>query len=245
MPDRAYGRLAARLTLLKLLRSPAVLVAATGLPALVAFVWDRESSAAGLAVFFYLLPHVFLTVTQNMFKGEAAGGALENVLFIRGGFRRYLLRKSAVLSLLACGYGLLLFGLVRIIGSGVFEGASGEYRRLAISLLAGIYYVALGGFLGHFFEGGSNVLVVIIAQAAAFVGLLLDTAGGHRLLDSMASGAFPGLGERLKFAAIAGVLPNVLVSSSLNRYAIWLAPAAGALFLLQVMVVKASEWKGQ
>ncbi len=245
MPDRAYGRLAARLTLLKLLRSPAVVGAALVLPALVSFVRARESYQAGLAVLFYLLPHIFLVATQNMFRGEAAGGALENVLFIRGGFRLYFLRKNAVLSLAGCGYGLLLFAFLRIIGPGSFGAGSGDLQRLAASLLAGIYYVALGGLLGHFFEGGANVLVMIIAQAAAFIGLLMDTAGGHHLLDSLASGKFSGLGEGLKFAALAGVLPNILVGGSLRRYAVWLAPAAGALFLLQSLVVKRSEWRGR
>jgi hypothetical protein len=245
MPDRAYGRLAVRLTVLKLLRSPATLGAALCLPALITFAWARESYTGGMRVFLYLLPHVFLAATQNMFKGEAAGGALENVLFIRGGFRRYFLRKDMVLSLLGCGYGLLLFAIVRVVGPGTFETGSGDLRRLAVSLLAGIYYVAFGGLLGHFLEGGSNVLALVIAQAAAFIGLLMDTAGGRHLLESLASGTFSGLGERLKFIAIAGVLPNILVADSLRRYALWLVPAAAALFLLQTLIVRGSEWRGR
>lgn len=245
MPARAYGRLATRLTILKLRRSPAALGAALGLPALVAFVWAKESYAAGLGVYLYLLPHVFLVATQNMFKGEAAGGALENVLFIRGGFKSYFLRKNMVLSLMGCGYGLLVFALVRVLGPGDFEAGSGELQRLAVSLLAGIYYVAFGGLLGHFLEAGSNVLALVIAQAAALIGLLLDAARGSRLLESLASGTFSGLGEQLKFVALAGVLPNLLIADSLRRYALWLASAAAALFLLQALIIKRSEWRGR
>lgn len=245
MPAGAYGRLATRLTILKLRRSPAAIGAALGLPALVAFVWAKETYVAGLGVYLYLLPHVFLVATQNMFKGEAAGGALENVLFICGGFKSYLLRKIMVLSLTGCGYGLLLFALLWVAGPGAFVPGSGELQRLAVSLLAGIYYIAFGGLLGHFLEAGSNVLALIIAQAAALIGLLADAANGSRLLESLSSGTFSGLGERLKFVALAGVLPNLLVADSLRRFALWLAPAAAALFLLQALIIRGSEWRGR
>ncbi|HEX2694569.1 MAG TPA: hypothetical protein VHP61_02355 [Acidobacteriota bacterium] len=245
MPDRACGRLAVRLTVLKLLRSPAILGASVSLPALVVFVWARESYEAGLKTFLYLLPHVFLVATQNMFKGEAAGGALENVLFIRGGFRRYFLWKNAVLSLMGSGYGLLVFALIRIIGPGVPEAGPGEPHGLAASLLAGAYYIAIGGLLGHFLEGGSNVLALVLAQAAAFIGLIQDAAGGHHFLESLASGTISGPGERLKFLALAGVLPNILVAGPLRRHALWLVPAAGALFLLQALIVRGSESRGR
>jgi hypothetical protein len=245
MPDRAYGRLAFRLTVLKLLRSPAIIGASLSLPALVVFVWARESYEAGLRTFLFLLPHVFLVATQNMFRGEAVGGALENVLFIRGGFRRYFLWKNAVLSLVGSGYGLLVFALIRVFGPGVPEAGPGELHGLAASLLAGVYFVAFGGLLGHFLEGGSNVLVLIFAQAAAFIGLIHDAAGGHHFLESLASGTFSGPGEGLKFLALAGVLPNILVAGPLRRHAPWMVPAAAALFLFQALIVRGAEVRGR
>ncbi len=245
MSDRAYSRLAARLTFLKLRRSPAILAVSLALPALTAFVWVRGSYEAGLRTFLYLLPHVFLFATQNMFRGESAGGALENVLFIRGGFRRYFLRKSAVLALAGSGYGLFVYALIRVIGRAVSAAGPGEPHGLAVSLLAGVYLVALGGLLGHFLEGGSNVLALLLAQAAAFVGLVLDAAGGQHFMESLASGSLSGAGERLRFFAFAAVLPNILVSGSLRRYAPWLLPAAGVLWFFQMLIVRGSESKGR
>jgi len=245
MSDRAFGRLALRLTVLKLLRSPVILGTSLLLPALVAFIWAQESYRAGLKTFLFLLPHVFLVATQNMFRGEAAGGTLENVLFIRGGFKRYFLWKNAVLSALGAGYGLIVFVLIRAIGPGGFAAATWELYGLAASLLAGVYYVALGGLLGHFLAGGANVLALFIAQAAAFIGLLQDAAGGHSFLDSLASGTISGAGNRLKFLALAGVFPNALVSGPLLHYAIGLVPAAAFLFLLQALFIRRAELKGR
>jgi len=245
MSDRAFGRLALRLTVLKLLRSPVILGTSLLLPALVAFIWAQESYRAGLKTFLFLLPHVFLVATQNMFRGEAAGGTLENVLFIRGGFKRYFLWKNAVLSALGAGYGLIVFVLIRAIGPGGFAAATWELCGLAASLLAGVYYVALGGLLGHFLAGGANVLALFIAQAAAFIGLLQDAAGGHSFLDSLASGTISGAGNRLKFLALAGVFPNALVSGPLLHYAIGLVPAAAFLSLLQALFIRRAELKGR
>lgn len=245
MPDRDYGRLAVRLTILKLLRSPAILGTSLLLPALVAFVWIRESYDAGLKTLLFLLPHVFLVATQNMFRGEAAGGMLENVLFVRGGFKRYFLWKNAVLFLSGSGYALLVFALLRIIGRNAAEARSGDFSGLIASLLAGVYFVALGGLLGHFLAGGSNVLALIFAQAAAFIGLLQDAAGGHAFLDSLASGTISGPGESLRFVALIGAFPNILVSGPLRHYALWLVPAAASLFLIQALFVQRAELSGR
>lgn len=245
MPDRAFGRLALRLTVLKLRRSPAILGTSLFLPALVAFIWAQESYKAGMKTFLFLLPHVFLVATQNMFRGEAAGGTLENILFIRGGFKRHFLWKNAILSLLASGYGLVVFVLIRVIGPNAFAAGSWELYGWAASLLAGVYYVALGGLLGYFLAGGSNVLALILAQAAAFIGLLQDAAGGHLFLNSLASGRISGAGNWLRFLALAGVFPNALVSGPLLHYAIGLVPAAASLFLLQALFIRRAELRGR
>lgn len=242
MSDRPWGRLAARLTVLKLRRSPSVLAVSLFLPALTAFVWAKASYGAGLRTFLFLLPHAFLFATQNMFRGESAGGAIENVLFIGGGFRRYFLWKNAVLALSGSVYGLLLYAVVRVLGPALPEHGPGGLDSLAASLVAGVYFVALGGLLGHFFEGGSNVLALVLAQAAAFAGLLQDAASGHSFLESLSTGTV-GPAQRLRFAALAAVLPNILVSGSLRRYAPWLLPAAAALLFFQALIVRRSESK--
>lgn len=245
MPDRARGRLALRLTVLKLLRSPATLVSALSLPALVGFVWARESRGTAMRIFLYLLPHVFLVTTQNMFKGEAAGGVLENVLFVRCGFRRHILWKNAALALAGVAYALVVFAAIQAGSLGTHRAGPADLRGLAVSLCAGIYYIGLGGLLGHFLEGGSNVLALIVAQAAAFVGLIVDASGGHRFLEALGTGTFSGPGEQLRFIVLAGVLPNILVAVPLRRQAPWIALAAGALFLIQVLIVRRSELRGR
>lgn len=245
MSDRPWGRLAVRLTLLKLRRSPAILTVSLTLPALTGFVWAKVSYGAGLRTFLFLLPHAFLFATQNMFKGEAAGGALENVLFIGGGFRRYFLWKNAVLALAGSGYGILVYAVLRAFGPALPEHAPGGLYSLAASLVAGVYFVALGGTLGHFFEGGSNVLVLVLAQAAAFIGLIQDAASGRSFLESLAAGTISGPSQWLRFAAFAAVLPNVLISGPLRRYAQWLLPAAAVLLVFQALIVRRAEPKGR
>ena len=54
----------------------------------------------------------------------------------------------------------------------------GDLTGLAAALLAGIYYVLLGGLLSYYLKGGSNVLALIVVQAAAFMGILFSA--GHR-----------------------------------------------------------------
>lgn len=245
MPDRARSRLAVRLTVLKLLRSPATLVSALLLPALVALVLARESNGTALRIFLYLLPHVFLVLTQNMFRGEAAGGALENVLFVRWGFRRHILWKNAVLVLAGVVYALLVFAAIQVASLGTHRAGPADLPGLAVSICAGVYYIGLGGLLGHFLEGGSNVLALIVAQAAAVVGLIVDASGGHRFLEALVTGTFSGSGEQLRFIALAGVLPNILVAVPLRRYAPWIVLAAGALFLIQTLIVRRSELRGR
>ena len=245
MPDRARGRLAVRLTVLKLLRSPATLVSALSLPVLVAFVSARELPSTALRIFLYLLPHIFLVMTQNMFRGEAAGGALENVLFVRWGFRRHILWKNAALVLAGVAYAILVFAVIQAAGLGTHRVGPVDLPGLAVSLCAGVYYIGLGGLLGHFLEGGSNVLVLIVAQAAAVVGLIVDASGGNRFLEALATGTFSGHGEPLRFIVLASVLPNILVAAPLRRHAPWIIPAAGALFLIQVLIVRRSELRGR
>lgn len=245
MPDRARFRLAVRLTVLKLRRSPATLVSALSLPALIAFVWARESHAAAAKVFLYLLPHVFLVTTQGMFKGEAAGGALESVLFVRGGFRRHALWKNETLVLVGVAYALVVFAAIQAGSLGAHRAVPADLRGLAVSLCAGVYYIGLGGLFGHFLEGGSNVLALIVGQAAAIAGLIVDASNGPRFLEALGTGVFSGPGERLRFIVLAGILPNILVAAPLRRHAPWIVLASGALFLVQVMIVERSEMKGR
>jgi hypothetical protein len=49
----------------------------------------------------------------------------------------------------------------------------------------------------------------------------------------------------LRLAALVAVLPNILVSASLRRFAPWLLPAAVVLLLFQALIVRGSESRGR
>lgn len=233
MPDRARWRIALRLTLPKLGRSPSIFMPALFLGVLGAYLRLSGSPDAALRVTLALLPHVLLISTQDAFKGAAARGDFESVLFVRGGFRRHALWTSLVLALAGTAYALVSFALA--------GGGAGDLSGFLAALAAGLYYVGLGGLLGHLARGGSNVLLVVVAQAGAFIGLVADASGGYRFLESLTTGVFDTAAGRLKLCALAAVLPNVLVALPLRRYAFWLVPAAAGLFLAQALAARRAE----
>jgi hypothetical protein len=213
MPDTALRALTWRVTRRRLTASPLAAVAAAVFPALVVWIGLTDSYATAAKFFFFLLPHVFLVAAQDTVRTDVESGALENVLFIGGRFRGYLMAKGFVLAAAVGAYAAGLFGLFAAWGlvAGGFESVF--VLRFALALVAGLYYVALAGVLSHFLRAGSNVLVILLAQTAAVLGLVFSADSRAGLLDYAAAGSFPGLGPKALFGGLVAVLPNVIVSS--------------------------------
>ena len=180
MPDAALLALTWRVTRRRLTASPLAAVAAAAFPAFVVWIGLTDSYGTAAKFFFFLLPHVFLVAAQDTVRTDLESGALENVLFLGGRFRGYLMAKGFVLAAAVGAYALALFGLFAAWGlaAGGFEPAFAV--RFALALVAGLYYVALAGVLSHFLRAGSNVLVILLAQSAAVLGLVFyrGFAGG-------------------------------------------------------------------
>lgn len=239
MPDQALLALTWRVTRRRLATSPLALAAGLAFPGLVVWIGINESYASAAKFFFFLLPHVFLIAAQDAVRSDLDSGALESVLFLGGRFRGFLEAKSRVLAAAATGYAMAVFGLLAAWGAavGAFEWDLGI--RFGLALLAGFTYVAWAGVLSHFLKAGSNVLVLLLAQAAAVVGLIVSTSARTGLLDYAASGHFPGLRPKLAFGALVALIPNLVVSGRMPYFAAEVAVLLGlGLFVLRRLTAR-------
>jgi hypothetical protein len=223
MPDPALLALTWRVTRRRLFSSPPVLVAGLAFPAFIAWIGLADSYAAAAKFFLFLLPHIFLVAAQDTVRSDVDGGAFESVLFVGGRFRGFLAAKSIVLAGTASAYAAGLFALFAAWGllAGGFESVF--LVRFGLGLLAGLYYLAAAGVLSHFLRAGSNVLVPLLAQSAALVGLIVSTTPRTGFLDYLASGRFPGVGPKLLAGGLVAVVPNLIVSGRLPAFTVEVA----------------------
>ena len=180
MPDPALCALTWRITRRRLAASPLAAVAAAAFPALVVWIGLTDSYGTAAKFFFFLLPHVFLIAAQDTVRTDVESGALENVLFLGGRFRGYLMAKSFAVAAAAGAYAAALFALFAAWGlaAGGFEPVFA--LRFALALVAGLYYVALAGVLSYFLRAGSNVLIILLAQSAVVLGLIFSGGSAGR-----------------------------------------------------------------
>lgn len=235
MPEKKLFPLTARLAGLKLRRSPFTIAVAAGLPAFLVYLGLRESPAAAMKFFLLFFPYVFLLVAQDLAGTEIRGGGLENVLFLGGDFRRYLWLKNPALAAAAAAYGAGLFLplVVWAAARGTFDAFS--LAQFGLGLLAGLYYLALAGALSYFLQAGSNVVIILLVQAAALVSLLLSATSRSGFIEHLGDGRFPDLGSRLLLLGFASFFPNLIVSRRLLAGAL----AVGAGLALALAVQKA------
>ncbi len=241
MADPVLFALTWRVTRRRLLGSPPAIAAALAFPAFVVWLGLTDSYGTAAKFFFFLLPHVFLISAQDAVRSDIESGALESVLFLGGRFRGFLGLKGLALAAGAGAYAVVLFALFAAWGlaAGGFEPAFG--LRFALALLAGFYYIALAGALSYVLRAGSNVLVLLLVQAAAVGALIFSTTARTGLLDHAATGEFPGWGPRLLFGALAAVLPNVVVSGRLPAFAAEVLAGLGLAVLVQSRLARRLE----
>ncbi len=240
MLDRPLLALTARIVARRIRSGPGVPAAFAVLAGLTGFVWIQVSYRAALAAFFFLSPYIFLLSTADLVWGDLTSGALEGPLFLHGRFRSYLVLKAPVAAAFSAG-GVLAFGLVLAaagLASGEFE--TGDIVRFLAALSAGAYYAAMGGLLGTWFRAGSNVLVVLLAQAAALAGGIAAASSHSSWLEILDPGPLDAAG-RLRFAAVAAAFPNLAVSPGRQGYAVEVAALAVLAFAGFVMRIRGRE----
>lgn len=240
MPDRPLLALTARLVAGRVrsgLGAPAVLA---GLAGLTALFWFRASYRTALAAYFFFSPYAFLFSTADLVWSDYASGALEGPLFLHGRFRSYLALKAPVVSALAAG-GVLAFGLL-LAAAGLARGEFGpqDLVRFPAALSAGVYFAALGGLLGTWFKAGSNVLVVLLAQAAVLAAGIAAASSHSSWLAVLDPGPMSAA-ARLRFAAVVIAFPNLAVSPGRHGYALECAALAVLAFAGFVLRIRGRE----
>src|SRR5512136_1210769 len=211
MAERDIFPMTFRLTAKKLSGSKFLLACAAAFPVFLVFLGARDSYGTAMKFFLYLFPYAFLLATQDLAATELAGRGLENVLFLRGRFKAYLWRKNFVVALLAGAYALALFGFLAIWGlaSGTFETLSAF--RFGLGLLAGLYYVGVGGALSYILKSGSNIVIILLAQALGFLIILHSALSPSGFIDRLGTGRFPGFVSKLELCGALFLFPNLVV----------------------------------
>ncbi|HSA96664.1 MAG TPA: hypothetical protein VLJ16_11465 [Acidobacteriota bacterium] len=231
MPDPALFALTWRVTRRRVLASAPAIAAGLAFPAFIVWIGLAHSYGTAAKLFYFLLPYAFLIAAQDSVRADLDSGALENALFAGGRFRDFLRTRAIIMAAAAGAYALALFGLFAAWGLAAGGFRATDLIRLGLAFVAGFYYVALAGVLGHFVGGGANVLSLLLAQAGAVLVILFTTSTRTGLLDHAASGSFPGLGPKLLFAGLAALVPNVTVAGRPSPF------AAEVAFLLLVIGV--------
>jgi hypothetical protein len=208
---------------------------------LLAYLWVEDSYSLSFRAFLYLCPFLFLFFSQDMMGDEIKSGFLENVLFAGGRFRSYLLIKNVLIGACAIALMLFLFSGFAFYGLATRQWEAHFFGQFATGLLVGAYYVALAGFLSFFFRAGSNVLAVLLGQAALFAGLLFAASQKLGLLERLTASSYPTIGSRLEFLAVSFVLPNIVIARRSWLNLLGLGVMAALCFGLQALKVKLLE----
>lgn len=223
-----------RLILRKIVSSKVTWVAGAALFAVSGILWIKASNKTAFEAFLALSPYLFLFLTQDMIRGEVDSGSLENVLFVDGGYKTYLLMKNRVVAGAAAAFvsGLAVILAVPMAVNGTFP-AKTAIPLFLMSLAVGIYFVLLGNTLSLFLKGGSNVMIVIVVQAVFFVWQMLSLGRQGGFMTYLETGAVPDFGARLGFMGSAAVIPNLLIQSRFVLYSLEFLLLAAALWGFQ------------
>lgn len=241
MLETALFPLTWRITRRRILASPLAIASALAFPAFVAWIGLKDSYATAAKLFFFIMPHVFLVAAQDAVRSDIDSGVLENALFAGGRFRGFLAAKAPVVAVAAGIYACSLFGLFAAWGLAIGAFEPVFFARFALALLAGFYYVSLAVALSYFLRAGSNVMVLLFAQSAAVVALLLSATPRAGLLDYAASGRFPAPGPALLFGGLTAILPNVIVSGRLSLFSAEVAAGLGLALFVQGRLARRIE----
>lgn len=241
MSPRDRLPLAMFISLRKLLSAKVNVLVISGFVLLLAFLWVKDSYILSFRAFLYLCPFLYLFFSQDMINDEVRSGVLENVLFVGGGFRFYLLSKNILVAAGALSLDLVFFSGFALYGLAIHQWEAHFLGQFASGLLVGAYYVALAGFLSIFLRAGSNVLVILLGQAALFISLLFTASQRTGLAQRLTESSFPGIGAKLEFLAVSLVLPNIVMARPSWLNLLGLGALAALFFGLQIWKINSLE----
>ncbi len=143
MPSRNHRQAAFLIVRRKAAASRTLPALFAGFGALLGFLWAKDSFSLALRAFLFLFPYLFLFLSQDMFRDEIDSGALENVIFVNGGFREYLFSKLLILSVVGLAASAAVFSVLAACGvaSGPARIVPGHLVQLLAGASAGLYYL--------------------------------------------------------------------------------------------------------
>lgn len=243
MPFRNLQKAALLIIRRKAAASPSWPAFLVGFAALLGFLWIRDSYSLALRAFVFLIPYIFLFLSQDMFRDEIDSGALENIIFVNGGFRRYLISKVLILGLFGLAASSAGFTALSACGLALGSGqiTFGSLAGLLIGALGGLYYLAVGGYLSFFFRAGSNVLVVIIGQVFLAIGFFASMTAKRGWVEAFLSDDFSSIARKLRFFALALLFPNAVIIRKSPLFVAGLALASLGVFTLCWLRVRRLE----
>lgn len=241
MPARDDLAVALFITGKKLFSARANLIFLAGFLVLLAIIGIKGTFDFAFRLFLFLYPHFFLFLTQDMAKDEVDSGALENLLFMDGGYKSYLRWKIGIIDAAAVGTGLILFAAFAMRGFIVHQFASSSMLQFSAGILAGFYYQSLAGFLSFFLKSAMNVLVVILGQILALFLLLLSITQMPDWLERLATSSISGWTAGLEVLALVIIVPNTIVVTKFWWSSLAVGLLGGLLFSLQLLKIRALE----
>jgi hypothetical protein len=241
MPDRNRFQVAFLIGWKKILAARGNILILTSLLAVLGFVWAKESFSSSFRLYLFLFPYIFLLLSQDMFRDEIVSGVLENVLFLGGEFRIYLLAKNVSVATVSVSLCLMIF-----LGYGACALARHEFSLLLLGqflagIIVGVYYISAAGLISFFFRAGSNILIILLGQVLIFIALLLSATHKAGLLDLLSADSFPGAATKFKYFGLAVVLPNIIISRRPLFAVAGIAVSACLLLGAQKIIVRSLE----
>jgi hypothetical protein len=241
MPSRNRCQAALLITWKKVAAARVFVILFFGFGALLGCLWIEDSFSLSFRTFLFFFPYLFLFLSQDMFRDEIDSGALENVVFIQGWFREYLLSKNLILAAFGLAASLSVFLVFGACGLALRQIAPVHLVQFLIGVLAGLYYLMVGGHLSFFFKSGSNVLIVIIGQVFLGIGFFLSMTERRAWVEALVSGSCHDLVSRLRLLGLAVLFPNVIIVRRLPLLTLGLVLAGLGAFCLEWRRIKKLE----
>jgi len=230
--------LLAKLTVEKIFASFLVRILLLSLLTIVLGLSLYENSITSLSFLLAFSPYLFLFSTSDMIKDEMERGYLDNRILIIASKSKVLVGK--IIGVLLINIFFLSIMLVVLSILGILKGERLLFNeRVGISLLIGTYYCLAGLFLGFFFKGASNALVIVFSQILI---LFLFPKISPGFFINIEKGIFSNYFEKIMGIIFLILFPNFLLGA-LKRYIYVLIINISILFLLILNLYRRMELK--
>lgn len=186
---------------------------------LLAVICLKDSVASAMQIFFGLFPYVFLLASRDVLHDDIHCGALENVVFVSGRYKSFLVWKVvSTLLLVWIGVTSIFILLLLLVGLNAALPAGWLYAYCS-GLIVGIYLALWGTLLSFYIKGSANVfLVLFIQMTCAFLPVILGADKFQRIFEMIENGVPAVLSKQILFSAVLILLPNLIMKSRFGGF---------------------------